>query len=325
MASSAPITLLRRAFVDITRGYSVGSYKGAPLYVRHLSHVSHLNFDDLQLRFEEEAKGVGAASEADRMADLRAKGQWSDAKEAEITRQREVIASIEDGKRTVAVPSMIVHYEQQIARERETLGKLLTERGDLIRFTTEIYAHQKVNDYYILFNLFKDNTLREPVLVMDELDDMENSEVEAIHEAYQKAIESCSDTNLRRLAVADFYTSYYNLCSDNLQSFYGRPVCEMTYYQVRLGNISRYFKALLEQTDLSKVPMGVRGDPEAIERMHISQKNMAAMAADGKVPTNLTQADMEQTGMKHKMTELPRDRELSGVELVKYLRSQHRG
>ncbi len=323
MSSSAPITLLRRAFVDITRGYSIGVYKGAPLYVRHLSHFSHQDFDDIQLRFEEEAKREGAPDEAERLSHLRAKGQWSDAKEAEIARQREVITSIEDGKRSVAVPSMIVHYEQQIAREKEILGKLLTERAELIRFTTEIYAQRKVNDHYILANLFRDKGLSEPLIVMSQLEDMEDSEVESIHECYQRAIEPCGDSNLRRLAVADFYTSYFNLCENNLQSFYGRPVCELTYYQVRLGNISRYFRSLLEQTDLSKVPAGVRGDPEAIERLHITQKNMQAMAADGKVPTNMSASDLEAAGMKHKMTQLPAKDNISGAELVKHLRAQH--
>ena len=61
--------------------------------------------------------------------------------------------------------------------------------------------------------------------------------------------------------------------------------------------MARYFKSVLDHTDLSKLDSSVRGDPDAIERMHISQKNSATMQAEGKLPANLTsQAELYNPG-----------------------------
>ena len=293
------------------------------MYVRHLGHLQHVAYDDLQAEFEEEARQMGASSEEERIKKLRETNKWNDAKETDIARQKDAIARFEDAKKTVSIPSMLRQYESQIREEKERLGKMLMEKAELIGMTTEIYAERKLNDYYILTNLFSDIELTKTAFNEDQLDDMEDEDVNAIFTAYHAAISVCADANLRKLAVADFYTSYYMLCQDNLQSFFGRPVSEFTYYQVRLGNISRYFKTILEQTDLSQIDHKVRGDPDAIERLYTTQRNAAAAQAEGKPPTGLTSSDIKELGMQGKFTKLP-SKPMSGLELVNHMMSQHR-
>ncbi len=124
------------------------------------------------------------------------------------------------------------------------------------------------------------------------------------------------------LAVQDFFTSYYGLAQDDIMACFGRPIFEMTYYQVRLSNIARYMKAISEGCDLSRVDPSIRNDPDAIERLHISQRNAEKMKAEGKVPTNMTSSDARDLGLQGQMTKVVDG--LSGADLVKHLRSQQR-
>ncbi len=244
MATLTPavLTQLRRAFVDICQGYSETTFEDKPLYIRHLSHKQHLQYDLLQARFEERARKLGAPTEAQRLIELRAAGLWSDQKDRNIANQKEGIVRFEEARKTVAQPSVLRGYDTQIAQEKEKLTRMLVERAELIKITCEVHAQRLLNDHYVITNLFSDKGLTESRFPPEVFEDFSDSEVEAILAVYHSAIDPCGDTFLRQLAVQDFFMSYYGLCGDKADSFYGRPICEMTYYQVRLANVAKYFK-----------------------------------------------------------------------------------
>lgn len=324
LSSPANLTLLRRAFVDICRGFSVGRLNGTPLYVKHLSHSNHQSYEEQEESFRQHAIALGAPTEAARLVALKSTGQWGDEKEAEIERQKDTIVRFEEGKRTIVIPSVIEQYEKQIADEKERLVKLLTERANLVRMTAEVYAQQRLNDHYIITNVFKDENLTQSLFPEDRFEDLGDEEVEEVLKAYHEAIDPCGDNYLRNLAVQDFFTSYWGLAADNAQIFYGKPICHLTYYQVRLANIARYFRSIMEQVDISKLDPKVRHDPDAIEKAFTSQRNMAKLDSEGKIPAGgMNEADMKALNLEGKMSNVTEN--LSGVELVQRLMQGRRG
>ena len=320
-SATNPTTLLRRAFVDVCRGYSVGTYQDKALYVRHLGHVDHLDFDDIQLGFHKEALSKGGMSEADRLASLMSKGAWSQEKEDQIAQQKDIIIRFEEGKKHILLPSILRAQEASIIAEKEKLTKMLIERGNKLGMTAEIYATQRLNDYYIIHNLFKDKGLKEPFFTESSFEDFNDSEVENIMKSYEEATVACGDSNLRRLSVADHFMSYYAACNDNLSIFFGRPVIEMTYHQIRLGSYARYFKSLMENSDMNRLSRDKRNDPDELERAYGVQKNSAALQAEGKVPVGMTKEDIDQLGLKSRMSKLP-SHNASFEELIRHAKSQ---
>ncbi len=322
MGSTSNTALLRRAFVDICRGYSMGRTKeGQTLYIRHLSHKEHLDYDLLQQHYEEVARKVGAQTEEERLAVLTAKGEWGPDKETAIERQRDFITRLEEGKKTIPIPSIMRSQEAQIVQERINLAKLIGDRARAIGMTSELYGAQKLEDYYLIHNLFVDSAFAQTFFSVDAFDDLDQEEVQAIHRVYQDAVEPCSDANLRRLAVQDFFVSYYSLCSDNLHAFYGKPICDLTYYQVRLGNMARYMKSLMDNTNMAQLTPEQRADPDAIEFKHTTQRNLDSIKAEGKAPIGMTAADLKETGMKQQFSAVP-PTDMGGADLVNWLRSQ---
>lgn len=321
MPTPQQLTLYRRAFVDVCNGYSVGRTKaGDTVYVRHLSHVHHQFYDALQAQFEAEAVAQGAQSEAQRLDQLYAKGEWSPARETEIATKRDFISRLEDGRRLLPLPSQQKGHEEHIAREKETLLKTLNERARLVGETTETYAARRLDDYYLAHNLFRNSELTAPYYAPETFDALSDDEVDAIREIYREAVEPCSDVNLRKLAAQDLFMSYYTLAPDDARAFFGRAVCELTYYQVCLLGSARYVKALIDNTDMTKLSPEQRNDPEALERAHTSQKNMAKIQADGAVAVGMTPEDVKATGQQFHAPPPPG---LSGVELVKWMQRQN--
>lgn len=309
----AQITTLRRAFRDVCRGYSTASHQGTALYLRHLSHQQQLDYEDIQERYHREALSQGALTETVRLEQLVKQGLWAHSREDEIAQQKDLISRLESGLKQMSQISMVRTTTAQIEAEKTKLYQMLGKRGAALGITAEAYARQRLNDHYILTNLYRDPLFTVPAVGGEAFDDMSDSEVQGLVDVYNATSEPCSDANLRLLSVQDFFISYFNLCGDTLSDFFGRPVAEMTYYMIRLGSAAKYFKGLLENMDTRGLRPDERGDPEAIERTYLSQKNLAHDQAAGRVSNvGMTKEDIRASGMEGRMAKLP-DRNLNNI------------
>lgn len=322
MAAPTNPTILRRAFVDVYRGYSTTVYAGRPVYIRHLSHIDHVAYDEVQKRYEDIARAAGAVSEAERMAELKQSGRWSDQKERGIERQRDGIARFEDTIAACPRPSEVASLVQQVSIEKTKLNDLIAERTGLLGMTIEAYALRMLNDHYVVTNLFMDKALTQPLYGIATFDDLPDSEIESLLEVYHEAILPCNDTHMRQLAVQDWFTPYWAAANDSTHAFYGKPVAELTYYQIRLSSIARHFAAILQGVDLTKVPSAMRADPDALERSYTTQRAIEQQKAEGKLPSGMTQDDIKQTGLEGSYAKV--DKQESAIEIAKRLASTHR-
>lgn len=314
-------SLHRRAFVDVCNGFSIGSLDEKPVYVKHLTHFDHEEFDTRQAGFEQEGITQGNPTEKERVTLLLKLGMWSPAKDNEIARQKDAVGQYEEARKGMVQPSIIVQYDRQIADERAKLNRLESERIGLIGMTVETYAQRRLNDHYILSSLFSDAAMTAPLLTDIAFESLPDSRVNEIHDAYNAAIESCGEANLRRLAVQDLFQSYYAL-SDSAASFYGKPIVQLTYYQVRLANYGRYYRSLLDNMDSSTLTPAQRNDPDAIERIAMAKRNQDANG--DKVPTQLTSEDIKAMGLEGRMAKLP-GANMSAIEYVKHIQGQRQG
>jgi len=279
--------------------------------------------DEIQDRFEREAIAKGAKTEAQRLEELRAEGKWSDAKDLDIERQRDAVWRFEEGRKSiVAPPSVLRSHDTQIEGEKKKLLAMMNEKAQLIGLTAENYAQRLVSDHYIIVNLFADKELASPMFRAEDYDEFPDSDVEEIMEAYAAAVEPCAEANIRRLAVADFFTSYYHLCNDDLSSFFGKPVCELTYHQVRLGNVARYFKSLMENVDTTTLDPKTRNDPDALERAFSASKAKSKMEESGQVPVGMSASDIKEMGLENRLSQVRGEE--SGLDIIKRLRGQAR-
>lgn len=178
-----------------------------------------------------------------------------------------------DGKKKMNLPSMLERHIADIKKEEAILRKWENERYDLIGITCESYASKVVSDYYVLRSFFKDKSLTIPYLTEDEFDEVDDTELVSLISIYKTASDVCSEQNLKSLAIQDFYTPYFYLCDDNITSFFGKPICDLSYNQIKLASLSRYFKSIMDGVDLKTLPKKALEDPDELINYITSTKN----------------------------------------------------
>lgn len=254
--------IFRRTFLDICNGYSSMTYKNAVVFIKHLSHKEHLDLDDLEERYYEEAVKKGLYTEKERLVFLNQEKLWTDKNEHEILQLKSFIARLHDNKKNIALPSILNRLKQDIENEEKKLDTLRSKRYELIGLTAEGYSKKLVNEYYILRSLYKDSSLKQLLFTEEEFSDIEDFELDHIVINYNKIIDACDDKHIKQLSIQDFFLSYFNLCESNYSSFFGKPICEFTYFQVKLINYARYFNNLLEGVDIKTLPQKCWDDPD---------------------------------------------------------------
>ena len=233
-------------------------------YIRHLTHVDHLDLDDIQEGFEKTAREQGLADEESRIQYLRKEGLWTEKKDREIFDVQNYLNGMILGRKNIVLPSVLNSINNQIKEQEAKLIELNKIKYDLIGMTVETYAKKRINDHYIIRSIYKDKEFKNPLFSELEFDDVEDDELNAIIVEYNRVMDNCSDINLKKLAIQDFYQSYYYLCENNFKEFFDRAICNFTFFQIRLANYSRYFSQILSGVDINTLPEKIRGEPEEI-------------------------------------------------------------
>jgi len=256
--------ILRRSFLEISRGYTTLDFGGKTLYVKHLSHADHVELEDIQDRFEKKARDSGAPTEKQQLEFLKKEGLWSEQDEKNIFDRKDYVRGLERGKKTMKYPSMLQKIDEDIQKENKLIFELEKKKIALVGLTVESYAAKLINDYYVIKSIFIDTDFKKPYLSVELFDDLDDIELQKLFDAYSSVMETCNDRNLKKLTMQDFYKSYYYLCEDDFFKFFGTPISKMTYFQVKLANYSKYYTQLMQKVKIENIPEHIRDDPDKL-------------------------------------------------------------
>ena len=255
----------RRAFRDITAGFSSGHTLGKPVYIKHLSYSDQIDSDDKWQEFFQQAKDQGLSTFEEKMVQLKKEGAWTDKMEKEMLDQKRMLDGIYEGKKAnMKMPSLVKKYNDQIKTEEEKMGKLVLQRTKLVGLTCEVYADQENSDWYIMHNLFTDKTLTNPFFDESHFDYIEEEALRRVADDYKAIMTPCSDQNVKKLAMQPFFQSYFALVGDVLTNFFGKPICNLTLNQVRLVNYGAHFRHIYQNNDIAQFPKNVAEDPDLL-------------------------------------------------------------
>ena len=267
---------LRKAFRDIAVGYTHGVFLSRAGYVKHLSYADQISFDSIREDFIATAKREGALTDEERVAQMKRDGSWSDTKDKEIRDCQMMIDGIIEGKKkNMKMPSLVKRYNEQLKEQEKIRADKMREKAALMGLTCESYADREVNDHFIFSNLFSDKALEKPLFSDGEFQYMADREMNQLIADYNEAMDGCSSQNIKKLAMQGFFQEYFGLTGENISQFFGRPICQMTFMQVKLLSYGRHFLNIYQNQDVSKFPQSVMEDPDLLT-------DYAAAASRGK-------------------------------------------
>lgn len=248
-------------FNEIIRGHSKRRFRDRPLFIKHLGVSEKAFFDFRFQEFYEFALTSGIPSEEDALKKAVADEFWSDAEEKEIDSIKKYIDRLILTKKNLIRKLEVEVISKQIDEERQKLAKKISQRKEIIGKTAEEYASNRSNDYIIYESLFKDEGLKERLFEETEFEEMTYEDLVEYILFFNEFMEDFKEYNIQKIALLDFFQPYYLVLDQPLQ-FWGKPMVELTDFQVRVNIYGKIFKNIFETTE--HIPDEIKNDPDKL-------------------------------------------------------------
>lgn len=315
---------LRRTYADVCRGYSTDTWRGQPIYVKHLAHYDQVEID---LYYEEAfaaARARGIKTREERMKWLQDRALWVRKDESDLAMQREYVKNLEKTRSRQYLQAQINDLTRQL---NEASDKLYTDTGRrerLIGLTAERRAEERIQSHYIYLSCYRDRALTTPFFSAAEVNQLDEDESDAIIALYVKVIGRLTDDIIKKIALAPHFTSHFYLCAEQPYHFFAKPMAELSRYQIDLLHYGIHYRNLLME---NKVPRDLMDDPDKLEefvnRSKSLQNAVAKAGGEGRVGlVGATQADFDTMGLENStkmMNEAASAEYKSGIEAAKGL------
>lgn len=291
----------RKIFKEIAQGFSSYFVGEERRYIKHQSFYDLVDFDDVYAMHMERAKKKGLPSESEIFEDLKKDGMWTEKDDAEIEKQSFYVESLVKNKKNIYLKSALDQVNKQIVEAEEKLSSLKSKKEALVSNSADKYALNRANDFYIVNSFYKDKELEQKLYTEKEFEYASTAEVSKLVQTYNGFHQTFSETNIKNLAIQDFYKSYYSFI-DNLSDFFGKPVVDLTNYQLNLILYTKIFKNILDQYS-GEIPDRIKGDPDGLldfaNSSESRDKIKQELAKDSGASTivGATKEDMEELGL----------------------------
>ena len=158
-------------------------------------------------------------------------------------------------------------FKKEIYDAEIRLNSLISQKNYFIGKTAESFANDKARYYQILSSFYKDEGLKNKLI---DLIPEEELYIE-LKELYEKSMQKINGKTIKKISLSPFFYSMYSMCGDNAYYFYGKPISNLTNFQIDLMSYGRYFKDMLSKYG-SKIPDEMNEDPDDImEWLSINQ------------------------------------------------------
>ena len=302
---------LRKVLSDLVRGYSIATLEGDEAYVKHFGNEDQYELEAFHDHVFEKAKDRGLPTEEESMDLLRSEGIWSDEDETTYVETSSELETLEETRKNLIIPSQINTISNEIKEAQERMDGLNSKKKSLLTDTCESYAKNKSNDYSIYLSFYADPKCNKRFFKKTQFNELSKRDLADWFGAYGEGISSLTVDNIKYLAISDIFGMYYNILgSKGLHRFFGRPVYELSFYQLNLLNYSRVLHSILENVE--KIPENIKKDPDkllAYAEGKSRHQDTAEKSKDkqGFSVMGATSKDMGEMGVKDELSLSPFD------------------
>lgn len=247
MSLVTQVSEAQRVYKDILNGYSVISYKDAPIYIKHLRDIDHGEIQEYRLKLEKEAKDKGLLSLEDKLKILDESGTWTKEEEQDYNKKLDNIQNLKLSRSKLLLKSQKAEYDQIIEKKEEELQPIGDERNEYIGITSESFSEKRINERYLFFTFYKEPELKTPYFTEEEFEEIDDFELMALVVINNQALQRFSVKEMGKVSVCTFFINSIMICDSNPYFFFGKPIVELTNYQADLFYKGLTNKKVLEE------------------------------------------------------------------------------
>lgn len=263
---------LKLVFSEIVEGYSLTrSELFGDLKIKHINNYDSAKTDIKNNYYFEKAVSQGLPKREEKLEYLIKEKLWDSEKDKEADRLKEMLKGMNRTKSKLFLQAQIDAIKKDIVDNEIKLSNILAEKESVIGFTAEEYANRRINEYYMHISILDEEGKQ--LFGENEFDELEQDQVNDIMRVYEKNNRKFKAEILKKISLADFFTNIFYLCEDNVFNFYGKPVIDLTFYQIEIYSYGRYFKSIIQNSE-EKIPDHIVEDPDKLIEWAESSKNV---------------------------------------------------
>ena len=260
------ISLIGEAF----DGYTKASFEEKPVYIKHVSIRDQRYLHNYYEKYKEFALSKGLPSEEYQLQYVRNEGIWDDSDELSIENLKFEIKNLKQTARAVFLQSQKEDFLNQVEEKSKELIVLREKRKEIVGQTAESYAEIRSGDEILRFLLFKNKELTDHLYSEEEFGELESWQILKLSEIHTDVQKRLTDSTIQKAVLRPFFSMYLSLCED-VNGFYGKPITELTIYQLRVVLFGRMFYNIFQYTD--NIPDHIKDDPKKLLSYSESQRN----------------------------------------------------
>ena len=254
---------------EILQGLTVVRGSFGSLYLKHLSQFEQREVLSQSKIFEKEGLSKGLPTEEQGLQEILGQDMWSLENEDLIKTLREEVGSLKKTSAQTLLPSQQKKLLSQAKEKEKEMLSLQGEKSELIGLTSEKYARNKVQKTIVNKILFYDREFKKGVY--EDLYLNESMKEVELFKLQRSFFEKFEDSNISQAVLSDYFSMYLPFCED-VMGVFGKPLADLTSYQLKLISFGRYFLNIFKNSQ-KEIPDNVAKDPELLISFYQNQRN----------------------------------------------------
>lgn len=217
-------------------------------YAKHFSLYDQIHLDEKYEEFFSKAKAGGIPTKQEALQRMYDNGLWTEEDEKWVASQKEFIKNLEQTKTKLTMSAQVASVQKSIDGVQGKLKKKEEKRAKHIGTTCEGYANVQMNSYTMIYCLFSDSKCSEPLFSKEDQDYLSHEDIGLIVTSYNEGMKNLDISAVKELSVSPFFTSYFSLIEESPADFFGRPVHQLSFYQLNLLSYARVLRSIIKNT-----------------------------------------------------------------------------
>ena len=255
---------------EIFDGYTEFYFKGEPVYLKHFSIRDQRYIHKYYNKYKNLAINKGIPTEDEALNNLKKDGLWSKDDDFKISSLEVELDNLKDSLLNTILPSQKKALQETIAERYKELNIFKIKRKEVVGTTAEDFASSRSNEEFIRYILFKDQDLKKHLFTEEEFGELDDKDITSLVKQNSNCSSRLGEELIQESVLRDFFNMYLSQTED-VSSFYGKPIIHLSVYQLKLALYARVFYNIFQYND--DIPNGIKKDPSALLRFAESKRS----------------------------------------------------
>jgi hypothetical protein len=251
-------------------GYTEFIYNNKPVYLKHFNIRDQRCIHKHYEKYKSIAISKGLETEDQLLKKIKSDGIWSDDDDLKIHSLDLEIKNLKQTQSQLFLPSQKELMGVDIANKISELLLLKSKKKEIIGKTAEDYAATRSNEEMLRYFLFEDEGFEKNLFNEEEFSEIEDYELTFLINKQNEIAERLSELNLQKSVLRPFFSMYMSSC-ENLNHFYGKPVIQLSIYQLKTAIFAKMFYNIFQY--IEDIPDNIKDDPEKLLSYSDLQRN----------------------------------------------------